>query len=220
MGGIDTDSYGATRIRGLWAAGEAACVSLHGANRLGTNSLAECLVYGKITGQKAAEFVGGVRSSRAVPKEAAGRIESRIYGDLLKRETGERIYEIRHELRDIMDVNFGIFRTLEQMEYALKKIREMKSSFTKAKMDDNSRAYNTDLTSTLELENMLDLAEIMLTSGIARQESRGAHSRLDYPARDDRNWLKHTLAYYAREGPRLDYSPVRITIWKPTERRY
>jgi len=220
MGGIDTDSYGATCLRGLWAAGEAACVSLHGANRLGTNSLAECLVYGKITGQKAAEFVEGVRSSQVVPKEAASRVESRIYGDLLKHETGERIYEIRSELRDIMDVNFGIFRTLEQMEYALKKIREMKSRFTKAKIDDSSRAYNTDLTSALELENMLDLGEIMLTSGIARQESRGAHSRLDYPARDDRNWLKHTLAYYAREGPRLDYSPVRITIWKPTERRY
>jgi len=220
MGGIETDSYGATRIQGLWAAGEAACVSIHGANRLGTNSLAECLVYGRICGQKAAEFATGVQPGRAVTKEATDQVEARIYGDLLKRETGERIYEIRQELRDVMDVNFGIFRTLEQMEYALRKIREMRSRLARAKTEDTSRAYNTDLTSALELENMLELAEVMLAGGIARQESRGAHSRLDYTARDDRNWLKHTLAFRTQEGPRLDYSPVRVTIWKPTERRY
>lgn len=220
MGGIETDSYGATRIQGLWAAGEAACVSIHGANRLGTNSLAECLVYGRICGQKAAEFATGVQPGRAVTKEATDQVEARIYGDLLKRETGERIYEIRQELRDVMDVNFGIFRTLEQMEYALRKIREMRSRLARAKTEDTSRAYNTDLTSALELENMLELAEVMLAGGIARQESRGAHSRLDYTARDDRNWLKHTLAFRTQEGPRLGYSPVRVTIWKPTERRY
>jgi succinate dehydrogenase / fumarate reductase flavoprotein subunit len=220
MGGIETDTYGATRIRGLWAAGEAACVSIHGANRLGTNSLAECLVYGRICGQKAAEFVSGTQQSRGVRKEATDMVEDRIYGDLLKRETGERIYQIRQELRDVMDANFGIFRTPEQMEYALGKIREMKSRLAKAKIEDTSRAYNTDITSALELENMVELAEAMLAGGIARQESRGAHSRLDYPARDDHNWLKHTLAHYTGEGPKLDYSPVRVTIWKPTERRY
>jgi succinate dehydrogenase / fumarate reductase flavoprotein subunit len=106
------------------------------------------------------------------------------------------------------------------MEYALRKIREMRSRLARAKTEDTSRAYNTDLTSALELENMLELAEVMLAGGIARQESRGAHSRLDYPARDDRNWLKHTLAFRTQEGPRLGYSPVRVTIWKPTERRY
>ena len=220
MGGIETDTYGATRVRGLWAAGEAACVSIHGANRLGTNSLAECLVYGRICGQKAAEFTSSVQQGQGVSKEDTDKVEDRIYRDLLKRETGERIYEIRQELRDVMDVNFRIFRTLKQMEYALGKIREMKSRLAKAKIEDTSRAYNTDLTSALELENMVELAEVMLAGGIARQESRGAHSRLDYPARDDRNWLKHTLAHYTREGPTLDYSPVRVTIWKPTERRY
>jgi succinate dehydrogenase / fumarate reductase flavoprotein subunit len=220
MGGIETDTYGATRIQGLWAAGEAACVSIHGANRLGTNSLAECLVYGKICGHKAAEFASTAQPGRAVSKEANDRVEARIYGDLLKRETGGRIYEIRQELRDVMDTNFGIFRTLEQMEYALRKIRELRSRLAKSKVEDTSRTYNTDLTSALELENMLELAEVMLAGGIARQESRGAHSRLDYPARDDHNWLKHTLAYHTGEGPRLDYSPVRVTIWKPTERRY
>jgi succinate dehydrogenase / fumarate reductase flavoprotein subunit len=220
MGGIETDSYGATRIQGLWAAGEAACVSIHGANRLGTNSLAECLVYGRICGQKAAEFATSAQPSQAVSKEAADRVEARIYGDLLKRETGESIYEIRQELRNVMDANFGIFRNLEQMEYALRKIGEIRSKLARAKIEDTGRAYNTDLTSALELENMLELAEVMLAGGIARQESRGAHSRLDYPARDDHTWLKHTLAYHTREGPRLDYSPVRVTIWKPTERRY
>jgi succinate dehydrogenase / fumarate reductase flavoprotein subunit len=220
MGGIETDTYGATRVRGLWAAGEAACVSIHGANRLGTNSLAECLVYGRICGRKAAEFASSVQQGQAVSKEDTAKVEDRIYRDLLKRETGERIYEIRQELRDVMDVNFGIFRTLRQMEYALGKIREMRLRLAKAKIEDTSRSYNTDLTSALELENMVELAEVMLTGGIARQESRGAHSRLDYPTRDDRNWLKHTLAHYTREGPTLDYSPVRVTIWKPTERRY
>jgi succinate dehydrogenase / fumarate reductase, flavoprotein subunit len=220
MGGIETDTYGATRVRGLWAAGEAACVSIHGANRLGTNSLAECLVYGRICGQKAAEFTSSVQQGKGVSKEDTDKVEDRIYRDLLKRETGERIYEIRQELRDVMDANFSIFRTLKQMEYALGKIREMKSRLAKAKIEDTSRAYNTDLTSALELENMVELAEVMLAGGIARQESRGAHSRLDYPTRDDRNWLKHTLAHYTREGPRLDYSPIRVTIWKPTERRY
>ena len=220
MGGIETDSYGATRIQGLWAAGEASCVSIHGANRLGTNSLAECLVYGRICGQKASEFVSDSQPGLPVSKDAADRVEDQIYGNMLKRETGERIYDIRQELRDVMDLNFGIFRTLEQMEYALKKIREMRSRFAKARMEDSSRTYNTDLVSALELENMLELAEVMLVGGIARQESRGAHSRLDYPERDDRNWLKHTLTYRAPEGPRLGYSPVRVTIWKPTERRY
>jgi succinate dehydrogenase / fumarate reductase flavoprotein subunit len=220
MGGIETDTYGATRIRGLWAAGEAACVSIHGANRLGTNSLAECLVYGRICGQRAAEFATSAHQGQGVSKREIEKVEDRIYGDLLKRETGERIYEIRQELRDVMDANFSIFRTPKQMEYALGKIREMKSRLAKAKVEDTSRAYNTDLTSALELENMVDLAEVMLAGGIARQESRGAHSRLDYPTRDDRNWLKHTLAHYSREGPTLDYSPVRVTIWKPTERRY
>jgi succinate dehydrogenase / fumarate reductase flavoprotein subunit len=220
MGGIETDSYGATRIEGLWAAGEAACVSIHGANRLGTNSLAECLVYGRICGQKAAKFASSAQQSRDIPKEATRKVEDRIYRDLLKRETGEKIYKIRQELRDTMDEDFGIFRTLKPMEYALGKIREMKSRLKKAKIEDNGRAYNTDLTSALELENMIDLAEVMLAGGIARQESRGAHSRLDYPKRDDRNWLKHTLARCGREGPTLEYSPVRVTIWRPTERRY
>ncbi len=220
MGGIETDSYGATRVQGLWAAGEASCVSIHGANRLGTNSLAECLVYGKICGQKAAEFATNTKPGRPVSKDTTDQVEDRIYGNLLKHETGEKIYDIRQELRDLMDVNFGIFRTLEQMQYALGKIREMKSRFARAKMEDESRAYNTDLFSALELENMLELAEVMLVGGIARQESRGAHSRLDYPARDDLNWLKHTLAYRTSEGPKLDYSPVRVTIWKPIERRY
>jgi succinate dehydrogenase / fumarate reductase flavoprotein subunit len=138
----------------------------------------------------------------------------------LKHETGERVYDIREELREVMDVNFGIFRTREQMEYALRKIKEIALKFQRARIEDTSKAYNTDLVSALELENMIDLSEVMLTGGIARQESRGAHSRLDYPKRDDENWLKHTLAYHTVEGPKLDYSQVRVTIWKPTERSY
>jgi len=189
MGGIETDSYGATRIQGLWAAGEAACVSIHGANRLGTNSLAECLVYGRICGQKAAEFAAGVQPGRAVTKEATDRVEGRIYGDLLKRETGERIYEIRQELRDVMDVNFGIFRTLEQMEYALRKIREMRSRLARAKTEDTSRAYNTDLTSALELENMLELTGVAWRPlkarlyGKRRPQLAEAHACLPYSGR-------------------------------------
>ena len=125
MGGIETDSYGATRVQGLWAAGEASCVSIHGANRLGTNSLAECLVYGKICGQKAAEFATNTKPCRPVSKDTTNQIEDRIYGRLLKHETGEK--NLRHPTgaAGSMDANFGIFRTLEQMQYALGKIREM-----------------------------------------------------------------------------------------------
>ncbi len=220
MGGIPVDNHGATQVKGLWAAGEAACVSLHGANRLGTNSLAECLVYGAFTGGAAAGYVLSGKEGSQVRVEAAKRVEARLYDGILKRETGERLYDIRQELRDNMDANFSIYRTGQQLTFALKKIRELRKRFDTAKVDDHDRTFNTDLTSALELENMLELAEIIVLGGLAREESRGAHSRLDFPKRDDENWLKHTLATYSADGPVLSYAPVRITMWKPTERKY
>jgi succinate dehydrogenase / fumarate reductase flavoprotein subunit len=220
MGGIDVDVHGATRIKGLWAAGEAACVSIHGANRLGTNSLAECIVYGAFTGRAAAEYVVSSQDSGLVSADAVKRSEAKLYDDLLRRESGERVYDIRQDLRDLMDTHFSIFRTGDQLKFALGKVRELRERFQRVKVDDHNRAFNTDLTSALELENMLELAEIMVMGGLAREESRGAHTRLDFPKRDDERWLKHTMASYSKDGPVLSYSPVRITIWKPTERKY
>lgn len=220
MGGIHVNTLGHTPVAGLWAAGEAACVSIHGANRLGTNSLAECLVYGSITGHDAAEFVSSQKSDRSVPSEIVNREEERIFGEIMKREGGESMYTIRAQLRDTMDTHMSVYRTGDGLKECVKRVREMRTQFRKASVDDGSRVYNTDLTSALELDNMLELAEIMALAALSRTESRGAHARLDYPSRDDANWLKHTLAYISPDGPRFDYAPVTISKWQPEERKY
>jgi len=220
MGGINVDTYGRTEVNGLWAAGEAACVSIHGANRLGTNSLAECLVYGAVTGKEAHDFVTAGLGGGSFSKEQLQEEEHRIYGVILARETGESIYEIRRELRNLMDGHMSVYRTGERLQYALKKVRDLKTRFLRSTVMDKGHSFNTDLLSALELENMLDVAEVMIASALARTESRGAHHRLDHPNRDDKNWLKHTLAYRADGGPSLTYAPVRITKWEPAERKY
>jgi len=220
MGGIETDINGATRVKGIWAAGEAACVSLHGANRLGSNSTAECLVWGKITAQEAVKYIAEKKEFPPAPEDRFQTEEKRIFEDLLQAEGGESPYRIKQELRQTMDQYVGVFRTGEGLEKALSKIRELKQRFKNVFIKDKSRAFNTDLTTTLEVENLLDLAEVVVLGGLERKESRGAHARRDFPKRDDDNWLKHTLAYYTPEGPKLDYKPVNITTWKPIERKY
>ncbi|MCS7117054.1 MAG: succinate dehydrogenase/fumarate reductase flavoprotein subunit [Nitrososphaerales archaeon] len=220
MGGIHTDTYGATPVQGLWAAGEVACVSIHGANRLGTNSTAECLVYGALTGRAAAEYALSQHSQSNIPLDLVQIEEKRIFDEVLGKEGGENPFEIREELRNLMDKKVGIFRTENDLKEAVREIRNLKMRFKNIKVEDKSRAYNTNITGVLEIECMLDLAEVVALSALARTESRGAHYRLDYPHRDDVNWLKHTLAYYTPEGPKLDYIPVRITKWLPIERKY
>ena len=220
MGGLETDINGLTNLAGVWAAGEAACVSLHGANRLGTNSTAECLVWGEICGAEIARFI---EPQRPLPELATGRVrqeESRVFGDMLDRDGAECPYALRHELRAIMDSHMSVYRSGESMEQGLGKLRTLRTRFADVGVKDKRRIYNSDLINALELDNLLDLAEVAITSALARTESRGAHSRTDFPARDDENWLMHTLARHTPTGPELGYKPVAITHWKPVERTY
>ncbi len=231
MGGIHTGpNYQAmfddkTYVRGLWAAGEVACASLHGANRLGTNSTAECLYSGALTGAQAFKYVLSKREKGTNPSSTsittfAEKEQKRIFEEVLGRERGEDPYEVKNELREMMDKKFYVFRTGEEMAEGLKKIKELKERYRKVRTSDRHKEFNYNWLHVIELGFLLDVAEILATSAYARKESRGAHYRLDYPKRDDKNWLKHTLAYYTPEGPRLDYIPVRIIAWKPRERKY
>jgi len=220
MGGIETNIKGATRVQGVFAAGEAACVSLHGANRLGSNSTAECLVWGKITGAETAAYCKEHKEPAAVPQAKIDAEHKRIYADLLSQKGTENVYDIKRELRSCMDVNVGVFRTGQELSRGLEIIQSLRKRYSNISIDDKSPVYNTNLYHALELGNLLDLAEIMVMGALNRTESRGGHARRDYPERDDANWLKHTLAFRTEHGPKLDYKPVTITTWKPVERKY
>jgi len=220
MGGVHTDINGATPVAGIWAAGEAACVSLHGANRLGSNSTTECLVWGKITGDEAARYASKQKALPSPPKAATLKDEEARVFNRFNPDGKESAYALRRELQRTMDSNVGVFRTGPELKAALDKIQEIKGQLPGIKVKDRGRIYNTDLLSALEADNLLDLAEIIVAGALARTESRGAHSRRDFPKRDDVNWLKHTLAHYTPKGPRLDYIPVSITMWQPVERKY
>jgi succinate dehydrogenase / fumarate reductase flavoprotein subunit len=218
MGGIDTNIDGATRLKGLWAAGEAACVSINGANRLGANSTSECLVWGKIVGAEATKYIEG-RSVPQPPNESVMLEAGRIFDGIFHGRGGTNPYEVRDKLQRLMAKDAFVFRTGEGLKEALKGIRELKKE-EYMHCEDKSRVYNTNLSDVLELEGMLLVAEVIVASALARTESRGAHSRRDFPKRDDKNWLKHTLAYHKEEGPALEYSPVTITRYQPMERHY
>ncbi len=219
MGGIHTNIEGATPIEGIWAAGEAACISLHGANRLGSNSTTECLVWGKIAGGNAAKYAQQRKTFTPIPEAASKAEEIRIFRRFSSNGK-ESAYALRRELQRTMDKNVGVFRTAEGLNTALARIQELKQCLSHMKVADQSRIYNTDLLAALEVENLVDLAEVIVAGASARTESRGAHSRRDFPQRDDINWLKHTLAYYTPAGPRLEYIPVKVTLWQPVERKY
>ncbi len=220
MGGIHTNIEGATPVKGIWASGEAACVSLHGANRLGANSTAECLVWGKIAGEKAAKYAMAEKSLPPAPQKKVQEEEKHVFEGVGHGDGSEDVYAIRTDLQKMMDNNVGVYRTGLQLEEALKKIKELKERIKRVKVKDNSRIYNTNLINIIETTNLIDLAEVIVVGGLARTESRGAHSRRDFPNRDDANWGKHTLAHYTLDGPKLDYSPVAMTMWKPVERKY
>jgi len=218
MGGIDTDINGATRLKGLWSAGEAACVSINGSNRLGANSTAECLVWGKITGAEAARYVEG-KSTKPPGGEEVMLEEKRIFDGIFHGKGGTNPYEVRDELQRLMAKDAFVYRDQRGLTEALARIRELKSEDF-MHCEDQSRVYNTNLSDVLEVESMLIVAEVVVAGALARTESRGAHARRDFPNRDDANWLKHTLAYPGTEGPKLDYSPVAITKYQPAERHY
>ncbi len=220
MGGIHTNIDGATPVEGIWAAGEAACGSLHGANRLGANSTAECLVWGRITGEKAARYAMGQKSLPPAPQQKVQEEEKRLFERIGRGDGSEDVYIIRTELQRTLDHNAAVYRNGPDMEEALKKVRELKGRIEHVKVEDESRIYNTNLLAVLEAINLIDLAEVIVAGGLARTESRGAHSRRDFTERDDVNWGKHTLARYTPEGPRLDYIPVSVTMWQPVERKY
>jgi succinate dehydrogenase / fumarate reductase, flavoprotein subunit len=220
MGGIETNLHGATRIKGIWAAGEAACVSLHGANRLGANSTAECLVWGKITGEETGRYCNEIKHAAPVPEGLVNIEYSRIFNDLMSANGTENLYDIRRELRSTMDIHVGVFRTGPELSSALEIIRSLRKRYAHIHIDDKTQTYNTNLYHALEIGNLLDLAEAMVMGALAREESRGAHARRDYPDRDDVNWLKHTLAFHTEHRPKLEYKSVHIDTWHPVERKY
>jgi succinate dehydrogenase / fumarate reductase flavoprotein subunit len=220
MGGIEADIDGRTKAENIWAAGEVACHSMHGANRLGCNSTAECLVWGAITGRGIAEYLGPGVKLEAAPESRAREEEKRIFDGLLQQTGTENPAHIRRELRALMDRHAGVYRTGESMEEGLDKIAELRRRFRNIAIADKSRIYNSNLIRTLETENMLELAEALLFAGLARQESRGAHARTDFPTRDDEKFLSHSMVYSTGGTPRLGYKPVAITTWKPVERKY
>ncbi len=223
MGGVDADISGATPIAGLYAAGECANVGLNGGNRLGSNSLSECLVFGAASGRAAAEYASVAAAVGSNPVDALLADETRrIESSFLDKKGGEeRIGTIREEMQHDMDVGAGVFRTREGLENLTRQLGSLRDRFEKIKIEDSSRTFNTELTAALELDFMLEVAETIAYSALAREESRGAHSRRDFPERDDAKWLKHTLAFRA-DGPlpRLEYRDVRITNFKPQARTY
>jgi len=219
MGGIHANIEAETLISGLYAGGECSCLSLHGANRLGTNSTAECLVFGTVTGEEAAKYASA-NSFRELSKEKVSTEEKRVFDKILGSEGDEKVSQIRNEMRCTMNDKVWIFRTGADLKSALNEIRALKKRFENITVEDKGKQFNTGLMGALQLDFTLDLAEITITSALARTESRGAHYRRDYPKRDDENWLKHTLAYYTKEGPRLEYIPVTITKWPPAARTY
>ncbi|MEK6834199.1 MAG: succinate dehydrogenase/fumarate reductase flavoprotein subunit [Thermoproteota archaeon] len=218
MGGIHTDIDGATEIQGIWAAGEAACNSTHGANRLGANSTSECIVWGKITGELAARYVLDAKTS-SFPLHLVTAEEKRIYDGIFRGRGDANPYEVKQQLTDTMNEKAYVFRNEKDLVDGLKKLRELKEKTWKH-VDDKASEYNTNFTNVIELDSMFRIAEVILVGAIKRKESRGAHARTDYPARNDKNFLHHTLAYYDAKEPLLKEYPVTITKYKPVERKY
>jgi succinate dehydrogenase / fumarate reductase flavoprotein subunit len=219
MGGIHANIRTETQVSGFYATGECSCLNVHGANRLGTNSTTGCLVFGAVAGEEAVKYALS-NSFRKVPREKSSAEEKRVFDEILGGEGDERVPVIRDEMRCIMSEKVWIYRKGDELESALKELRKLKERFNDIRVEDKSKAFNTGLVAALQLDFTLDLAEVTIAGALARTESRGAHSRPDYPKRDDENWLKHTLAYHTREGPRLEYIPVAITKWPPTKRAY
>ena len=220
MGGIEADINGQTMIENIWAAGEVACHSLHGANRLGCNSTAECLVWGGIAGAGIVKHLSSNPKLSELPQAAIKDEEDSIFKGLLQNSGGESPYLIRRELREAMDKHAGVFREEKSLQMGIEKIAALRERFRRVTVVDKGRLYNSNLMNTLETGNLLELAEAVLTAALARKESRGGHSRTDFKLRNDEDFLKHTLAYHSGDKPRLEYKPVRITHWKPVERKY
>jgi len=219
MGGLHTDIQGATEIQGVWAAGEAACNSVHGSNRLGANSTSECIVWGKITGELAVEYIQKGVPSIPWPHHLVTAEETRIFDGIFRGGGDANPYEIREQLTDTMNEKAYVYRNETDLVAGLKKIRELKKQTWKH-VDDKAKEYNTNFLNVMELDSMFRVSEIVLIGAINRKESRGAHARTDYTKRDDVNFLHHTLAYYDPKEPIMKTYPVTITKYQPVERKY
>ncbi|MFZ3060872.1 MAG: FAD-dependent oxidoreductase [Candidatus Methanoperedens sp.] len=220
MGGIASNKDCETAIAGFYVCGECSCLSVHGANRLGGNSLLETIVFGKIAGENATKFANGIGFEAADILEKAVHGEVQRFSALLGKNEGEVFFKIRDELKEFMDEKVGIFRDEENLKAALGKIRELKMRYRNVYVRNKGAVFNQELVNAFELEGMLDIAEVICTGALARKESRGSHFRLDYPARDDANWLRHTLVTFAPGGTRVDYKPVNTTMYPPKPREY
>ncbi len=222
MGGVHTDIDGATPLKGLFAAGEVACVSINGANRLGSNSLTELLVFGARAGRSAATFASSEIEPPAQVLAQATDEKRRLEEQFLRKTAGrERIATIREEMQKTVEKAAGIYRTGASLLQAAQKLRELQERFRNVSLDDHSRTFNTELTAALELSFMLEVAEAIVQSALNRTESRGSHQRTDFPARDDKKFLSHSLLFRNEDGSsRVEYFPVTITRWPPGERVY
>ena len=219
MGGLHTDIDGATEIQGVWAAGEAACNSVHGSNRLGANSTSECIVWGKITGELAAQYIAKGVPSSEWPHHLVLAEEKRIYDGIFRGGGDANPYEVRQQLTDTMNEKAYVYRNERDLTDGLKEVRRLRDQTWKH-VDDKAAEYNTNFVNVMELDSMFRTAEIILLGAINRKESRGAHSRTDYTKRDDANYMHHTLAYHDPAGPIMKAFPVTITRYQPVERKY
>ncbi len=219
MGGVDTDVWGLTNVEGLYAAGECACVSVHGANRLGGNALMETITYGKRAGAHAADWALSNTTVEVSPSTEADA--ERELKQLLDRDQGERPWKIRDELAQTMHENFGVFRREDQMQRQGQLVASLRERYERVVVEDKGQVFNNDLTQALELGFLLELADCMIVAGLARKESRGAHARpYDFPDRDDANYMKHTLVSLEDGRPQLEWRDVTMTKWQPQERKY
>lgn len=228
MGGIHCNLYGqvlidqqGTPAEGLWAAGECGCVSVHGANRLGSNSLSQCVIWGRMTGEQAANYALSNQDDVSTSEvESSVQQATKELEELQNADGTENPYQLRRELWETMDSYVYVYRTVQGLERARAKLLELRRRYKEIYVKDKGKVFNTNLRDAIEIGNMIELAQVVVEGALARKESRGSHAMLEYPKRDDVNFLKHTLAFRTDGAPRLSYIPVRITKWKPMERVY
>ena len=222
MGGIDVDKTCASLVEGFFAAGECACISIHGANRLGGNSLLDTVVFGKIAGEEASKFVKGsenVGNSEKILLDGALEVKKRIE-EWGKKDSGEKFHLMLHRLKIIMSEKVGIFRDKKDLTEALERIRVLREDYKRVYISGKCLRYSQELVNIFEFDSMLDLAEVITLGALNREETRGSHYRLDFKKRNDKDWLKHTLVTLKDEKPQIGYKEVMIDKYKPVERKY